>query len=168
MTRSEKKLFVQTFAQSFGEHSCMIVVRQSSLSASAVSLLRRNARSGGVTFQVVKNNLAKRIFQGEKTMAQEWFKGPLGVIFAQDPVAAAKVVEEFSKKREADFYPIGGFVDGTVITRAEIKQLSELPSLPQLRAQLLGVLNAPATKLLRTLKEPGASLVRVLDAYGKK
>jgi len=95
-------------------------------------------------------------------------QGAFGVIFAQDPVAAAKVVEEFSKKREADFYPIGGFVDGTVITRAEIKQLSELPSLPQLRAQLLGVLNAPATKLLRTLKEPGASLVRVLDAYGKK
>lgn len=168
MTRSEKNLFVQTFAQSFGEHACMIVVRQSGLSASAVTTLRRNARSGGVTFQVVKNNLAKRIFQGDHASVQDWFKGPLGVILAQDPVAAAKVVEEFSKKRETEFYPIGGLFQGKVVTRAEIKQLSELPGLPQLRAQLLGALNAPAVKLLRTMKEPSAAFVRVLSAYINK
>jgi len=156
MNRSEKELFVQNFTQTVRDHSCMIVVHQARLSAGSVATLRRNARSSGVRFQVVKNNLAKRVFQDDAGEVSEWFKGPLGVFFAQDLVAASKVVGNFSKKREADFYAIGGVADGKIITRTEIERLAALPSMLELRAQLLSVLDA------------GSRFARVLSAYVTK
>lgn len=168
MTRSEKKLFVEKFAESCGSYPCMIVVRQVGLSAEAFTQLRKSARSGGASFQVVKNNLAKRAFLDNETGAQEWFKGPLGVFFSQDPVAASKVIEEFSKKRESNFYPIGGILNGKNLSKEDIKQLATLPSLDQLRGQILSLINGPASKLVRTVKEPGQALARVLSSYIKK
>jgi len=168
VTRSEKKLFVEKFSESCGSYPCMIVVRQVGLSAEAFTQLRKSARSGGASFQVVKNNLAKRAFLNDENGAQEWFKGPMGVFFSQDPVSASKVIEEFSKKREKNFYPIGGILNGKSLSKEDIKHLATLPSLDQLRAQFIGLLNAPASKLLRTFKEPSQSLVRVLSAYIKK
>ena len=168
MTRSEKKLFVEKFSESCGSYPCMIVVRQVGLSAEAFTQLRNSARSGGASFQVVKNNLAKRAFLNDASGAQEWFKGPMGVFFSQDPVSASKVIAEFSKKRESNFYPIGGILNGKNLSKEDISQLATLPSLDQLRGQILSLLNGPASKLVRTIQEPGQSLARILSAYNKK
>jgi large subunit ribosomal protein L10 len=167
MNRSEKKLFVEKFSESYGSHPCMIVVRQVGLSADAFAKLRKSARSGGASFQVVKNNLAKRAFLGDDSGVREWFKGPMGVFFTQDPVSASKIIEEFSKKREDKFYPIGGILNGKSLSKEDIKRLATLPSLDQLRGQILSLISGPASSLLRTVKEPSQALVRVLSAYNK-
>jgi large subunit ribosomal protein L10 len=166
VTRSEKKLFVEKFSESCGSYPCMIVVRQVGLSAEPFSLLRRNVRSAGAHFQVVKNNLAKRVF--DDGGVQEWFKGPLGIIFSQDPVSASKVIEEFSKKREANFHPIGGILNGKNLSKEDIKKLATLPTLDQLRGQIVGLISSPASMLLRTIKEPSRGFVGTLGAYIKK
>ena len=166
MTRSEKKLFVEKFLESCGSYPCMIVVRQVGLSAGPFSQLRKNMRSAGALFQVVKNNLAKRVF--DDSGVQEWFKGPLGVIFSQDPVSVSKVIEEFSKKREASFYPIGGVLNGRNLSKEDIKKLATLPTLDQLRGQILGLVMSPASKLVRTIKEPSRGVVGTLGAYIKQ
>jgi large subunit ribosomal protein L10 len=168
VNRSEKKLFVEKFSESCGSYPCMIVVRQVGLSASAVSLLRKSARAGGVVFQVVKNNLAKRAFEGDASGIRDCFKGPLGVFFSQDPVAASKIIDDFSKKREDSFYPIGGILNNKNLSREDIKRLATLPTLDQLRSQILGMLMAPATKLVGTINAPAQSLVRVMSAKNKK
>jgi len=168
VNRSEKKLFVEKFSESCGSYPCMIVVRQVGLSASAVSLLRKNARAAGVVFQVVKNNLAKRAFEGDSSDIRECFKGPLGVFFSQDPVAASKIVDDFSKKREANFYPLGGILNNKSLSRVDIGRLATLPSLDQLRGRIMGVIMAPASNLVGTINAPAQSLVRVVSAKNKK
>lgn len=168
VNRSEKKLFVEKFSESCGSYPCMIVVRQVGLSADAVSQLRKSAKAGGVAFQVVKNNLAKRAFLNDESGIREWFKGPLGVFFSQDPVAASKIIDDFSKKREDKFYPLGGLLDGKNLSSGDIKRLATLPSLDQLRGQILSLINGPASKLVRTIKEPSQALARVLSAHIKK
>ena len=101
MTRSDKKKFVEDFQEIFSANGCMLVVRQVGLAASAVSELRRSAHKMGITFQVIKNRLARRCFD-ETAHAEltNLFSGPTGVFFAKDPVETAKLIHSFSKKRE--------------------------------------------------------------------
>jgi large subunit ribosomal protein L10 len=95
------------------------------------------------------------------------FVEPTGIAYAADPVASAKVAAEFSKQNQK-FVIVGGFLGKTLLNEEGVKALATIPSLDELRAQLLGVLGAPATKLARTLNAPAVGLATVLDAYRRK
>jgi len=94
--------------------------------------------------------------------------GPVGIFFSENPVAIAKIIEDFTKKREDKFFPLSGVLSGNVLSSSDIKKLASLPTLEALRAQLLGLINAPAKKLLSTLQEPSSRVVRVLSGYVQK
>ena len=138
------------------------------MSVAQITDLRAKARSQGVYVRVVKNTLAKRAVEGtEFACLQETLKGPLILAFSrEDPGAAARVFKDFAKgndKLVTKAVAIGGVLYGP----ADLDRLASLPTLDQARAILLGVLQAPAAKLVRTLAEPPALVARVLAARAK-
>jgi large subunit ribosomal protein L10 len=138
------------------------------MSVAQITELRAKARSQGVYVRVVKNTLAKRAVEGtEFACLRESLKGPLILAFSrEDPGAAARVFKEFAKgndKLVTKAVAIGGALYGP----ADLDRLASLPTLDQARAILLGVLQAPAAKLVRTLAEPPALVARVLAARAK-
>ena len=138
------------------------------MSVAQITELRAKARSQGVYVRVVKNTLARRAVEGtEFACLKETLKGPLILAFSrEDPGAAARVFKDFAKGNEklvTKAVAIGGALYGP----ADLERLASLPTLDQARAMLLGVLQAPAAKLVRTLAEPPALVARVLAARGK-
>jgi large subunit ribosomal protein L10 len=159
---------VDELGQIFAESGSVVVARYTGLTVAEMSDLRRRFGSAGSKFKVIKNRLAKIALDNSGNgAAREMFVEPTGIAYSPDPVAPAKVAAEFAKQHQK-FVIIGGFLGKTVLDDKEIKALATIPSLDELRAQLLGVLSAPASKLARTLNAPGTGLATVLDAYRRK
>jgi large subunit ribosomal protein L10 len=131
--------------------------------------LRKNARNAGVYMRVVKNTLARRAVEGtEFECMQDTLKGPILLAFAkEDPGAAARVIKDFAKEHDA-LKAVSLSAGGQVMPGSDLAMLADLPTLDQARAMLLGVLNAPMSKLVRTLAEPPAMLARTLSARGEQ
>jgi len=137
------------------------------LSVLQMTEFRAMARSEGVYVRVIKNTLAKRAIEGtDFECLGEVLQGPLLLAFSrEDPGAAARVIQEFAKKNE-DLTTKAVAIGGTLYGAEDLDRLASLPNLDQARAMLLGVIQAPLTKLVRTLAEPPAMLARVLGARG--
>ena len=143
----------------------VIVAEYRGLNVERVTQLRSKARKSGVYLRVLKNTLARRAVQGTPfEKLSEQMVGPLMYGISQDPVAGAKVLSEFAKENEL-FVIKAGAMPGSVMSAKDIKALAQLPSREELLATLLGTLQAPMTKLVRTLNEVPGKLVRTLAAY---
>lgn len=131
--------------------------------------LRAKARSNGVYVRVVKNTLARKAVEGtEFECLKDALKGPLILAFSQDdPGAPARIVKEFAKTNDK-LVTKAVAIGGTLYGAKDLDRLASLPTLDQARAMLLGVFNAPMSKLVRTLAEPGALVARVLAARGRE
>jgi large subunit ribosomal protein L10 len=117
---------------------------------------------------VAKNRLAMRALEGTQAAGiSDLFKGPTGIAYSDDPVAAPKVLVAYAKENEK-LKILGGVAVGSVLNAEGVKALAELPSLDQLRAKLLGLLQAPATRIAGVLQAPAGQLARVLSAYANK
>jgi large subunit ribosomal protein L10 len=124
-------------------------------------------RAAGANFKVTKNRLARRALAGTKfEPLSSMFTGPTAIAFSRDPVAAAKVAVEFANKNEK-LRIIGGGLNDQQLDVAGVKSLATLPSLDELRAKIIGLLQTPATRIAAVLQAPGAQLARVLGAYAK-
>ena len=168
MDRAEKIELVADLNKSFAETHLIVVTQQSGMTVSEASDLRRQMRDAGASYKVTKNRLTRRALEGTKFEAlQSLFIGPTAIAVSEDPVAAAKVCVEFAKKNEK-LTIIGGALDGEVLDPARINALAKLPSLDGLRAILISVLQAPATKLAGVTQAPAATLARVFSAYGSQ
>ena len=143
----------------------VIVAEYRGLNVERVTQLRSKARKSGVYLRVLKNTLARRAVQGTPfEKLSEQMVGPLMYGISQDPVAGAKVLSEFAKENEL-FVIKAGAMPGSVMSAKDIKALAQLPSREELLATLLGTLQAPMTKLVRTLNEVPGKFVRTLAAY---
>lgn len=134
-----------------------------------LDVLRAKLREIGAEYHVVKNTLGRRAFEeAGYEISDELFLGSTAVGFAfEDSPGAAKAISDFAS--DVDFVKLkGGYLGDRFIDKNEIKALADLPPLPVMRAQLLGVLNAPASKLVRTLAEPGRGLASVVRAFSEK
>ena len=152
----------------FGTSGLMVVARNKGLTVSQVNDLRRKMRAAGASFKVAKNKLARLALEGtDYTGISDMLTGPTALGTSKDPVAAAKVIVAFAKDNEK-LEIVGGAMGATVLDVNGVKALAELPSLDELRAKLLGLINAPATKVVRVVSEPAAKLARVFAAYGDK
>ncbi|WP_395000265.1 50S ribosomal protein L10, partial [Sphingomonas sp.] len=130
--------------------------------------LRLKMRDAGAQFKVAKNKLAVIALEGTRYgPIGEMLTGPTALATSIDPVAAAKVAVEFAKTN-AKLEIVGGAMGDTLLDVAGVMALAALPSLDQLRAKLIGLIQAPATKIARTINEPGAQLARVFGAYAAK
>ncbi len=168
MDRTEKREFVAELAAVFAETSMVVVTRNKGLTVAEVTNLRRRMREAGVNFKVAKNRLAMLALEGTRFDGiKPLLKGPTALAWARDPVAAAKTAVEFAKTNDK-FEVLGGALGAQTLDAAGIKALSELPSLDQLRAGLVGMLQTPATRIAGVLAAPGGQIARVLAAYAKR
>lgn len=146
----------------------IIVNQQLGLNADQTRALRVAMRKEGVGLKVAKNKLVKHVIEKGKFAALEKFlHGPTALAYSKDVVAAAKASVAFAKKNEK-FKVIGGIMNGEVIDEAKIRVLASLPSLDQLRGKIVGLLQAPATKIACVLQAPAGQVARVLAARGRQ
>ena len=168
MDRSEKANLVEELKRVFSETSVVVVTRNLGLSVAQSTDLRLKMRDAGAQFKVTKNRLA--LIALEETRYKpigELLTGPTALATSGDPVAAAKVAVDFAKANDK-FEIVGGAMGDTVLDVEGIKALAALPSLDELRAKIVGLIQAPASKIARTVNEPGAQLARIFSAYAAK
>ena len=168
MDRSQKEALVAALNQLFEGTSLVVVTQQSGLTVAESSQLRQQMREAGASYRVAKNRLTRRALEGTKFEAlQSLFTGPTAIATSEDPVAAAKVCVGFAKKNEK-LTIVGGALGSDVLDVSGVETLAKLPSLDELRATLIGLLQAPATKLAGVAQAPAGQLARVLSAYGSQ
>lgn len=168
MDRSQKADLVTELKCVFTETSVVVVTRNLGLSVAQSTDLRLKMRDAGAQFKVTKNRLALIALEGSKySPIGDLLTGPTALATSVDPVAAAKVAVDFAKTTDR-FEIVGGAMGDTILDVNGIKALAALPSLDQLRATIIGLVQAPATKIARTVSEPGAQLARVFGAYAAK
>jgi large subunit ribosomal protein L10 len=170
MNRTEKQQLIEELHGEFKDSQSAVLVEFKGLSVPAVTEFRRKVKASGSRYRVVKNSLALRAAKDtplEKLAPK--FEGTTGVAYTgDDPVGLAKVLVDFAKDHPA-LSVKGGLVSGSQVLDAEgVKALSTMPGLPEMRARLLGLLQAPASRLVRLLGTPATQLVRVLKAHGEK
>ncbi len=165
MDRIEKREFVAELSAVFADTSMVVVTRNDGMTVADVTALRVKMRAAGASFKVAKNRLALLALEGTRFDGlKPLMKGPTAISWSADPVAVAKAAVDFAKTNEK-FVLVGGSLGTQVLDVAGVKALAELPSLDSLRAKLLGLINAPATRIAGVLQAPGAQLARVFAAY---
>ena len=168
MDRSQKADSVAQLNAVFNESGVVVVTRNLGLSVGQSTALRTKMREVGASYKVAKNRLARLALKDtDYTGIEAYLTGPTALAYSADPVAAAKAVVDFAKTNDK-LEIVGGAMGDTVLDVNGIKALAELPSLDQLRATIVGLIQAPATKIARTVSEPGAQLARVFGAYAAK
>lgn len=161
--RAEKESVVEELGHIFAQSGSVVVAQYAGLTVAQLEDLRNRLRVVGGTFRVAKNRLAKlALKETNEGVGQDMFTFPTGIAFANDPIAAPKVVMEYIKAHDK-LVVIGGLIGKSVVDAKGIEQLSKMPSIQELRVKLLGVLNAPGNKLVRTLNEPAGQFVRQLS-----
>ena len=164
MNREEKAELINTLQSTFAEATSVVIAHQVGLTVAESSELRAKMREAGAGFKVTKNRIAKIAVQGTKDeVLADMFTGPTAVGTSADPVAAAKTLVEFAKSNDKVTI-VGGTLDGALLDKAGVEALATMPSLDELRAKLVGLVNAPAAKLARIAQVPAGDLARVIQA----
>jgi large subunit ribosomal protein L10 len=165
--RAQKQELTASLHQDLTDTVCVVITHQTGLSVAEVTQLRRQMRSAGASYRVTKNRLVRRALEGTPFAAlAPLFTGPTAIAFSQDPVAAAKAAVEYAN-RNTKLTIVGGGLSGQVLDQAAVRGLATLPSLDELRGKLIGLIQAPATKLAMLLQTPGGQLARVLAAHAE-
>jgi len=168
MDRDTKVEAVADLKQIFAGAGVVVVTHYAGLTVADMNRLRGRMAEAGANFKVIKNRLAKIALVGATCDGiRDLFAGPTAIAFSTDPVAAPKVAAGFAKENEK-LVILGGAMGATVLDANGVKALAELPSLDELRAKLLALINTPATRIAGVLKAPGGQLARVIAAYGAK
>ncbi len=168
MDRSQKTDAVAALNANFRQVGVVVVTRNQGLTVAQSTVLRGKMRDAGATYKVSKNKLAKIALEGtDYAGLSDLLTGPVGLASSADPVAAAKAAVDFAKTNDK-FEIVGGAMGSQILDAEGVKALASLPSLDELRAKLVGLLVAPATKLATITQAPAAQLARVLSAYAEK
>ncbi len=166
--RAAKKEAVEQLNGVFKTTSVAVVAQYSGLTVAQMQKLRMQMKQAGASVKVSKNRLAKIALEGTDVVAiGPMLKGPTVIATSDDPVAAPKVAVEFAKANEK-FVIIGGSMGKTVLNVDGVKALASLPSLDELRAKIVGLLVAPATKIAQLANAPAGKVARVIQAHASK
>lgn len=168
MDRSQKSEAVAQLNEVFNEMGVVVVTRNLGLTVDQSTDLRTKMRDAGASYKVAKNRLAKlAIKDTDYTGLEEYLSGPVGLAWSQDPVSAAKIAVDFAKSNDK-LEIVGGSMGAQVLDEAGIRALAAMPSLDELRGKIVGLVNAPATKVAQLANAPAAKLARVFGAYAAK
>jgi large subunit ribosomal protein L10 len=166
--RAEKKEAVAILHEVFAKTSVVVVAQYSGLTVAQMQRLRKQMKQAGARVQVAKNRLAKIALDGTDVASiGPLLKGPTLIAHSRDPVAAAKAAVAFAKDNDK-FVLLGGAMGKTALNVDGVKSLATMPSLDELRAKLVGLITAPATKLAQLANAPAAKVARVVSAYANK
>jgi large subunit ribosomal protein L10 len=166
--RAEKSTLVASLHQTFKTAGVIVVAHNNGLTATQVLDLRNKMAAAGATIKVAKNSLTKLALDGTDAAGiKNLFVGPTVLAYGADPVTAPKIAADFAKGNEK-FVLLGGALGTQVLDANAVKALAALPSLDQLRAKLVGMIQTPATRIAGVVAAPASQLARVLNAYATK
>jgi len=166
--RTQKAELVASLHDTFDQAEMVVVTHNLGLTVSQMEDLRTQLREAGAQFKVTKNRLTRLALKDTKFEGiADLFSGPTGIAYSTDPVAAAKVAVKFAKGNN-NFEVVGGALGAEALDVASVQALATLPSLDELRGKLVGLLQAPATKVAGVLQAPAAQLARVCSAYASQ
>ena len=166
--RAQKSELVSGLGEVFSNTGVVVVAHYSGLNVAQMTALRSRMRDAGASLKVAKNRLVKLALKGtDAEHISDLFQGPTVIAYSADPVAAPKVAADFAKTNDK-FVILGGAMGRTNLDRQGVEALATLPSLDELRARLVGMINTPATRLAVVLQAPAGQLARVFGAYAKK
>jgi len=149
----------------FSTVGTVVVAHYAGLTVAQMQNLRKQAKQAGTTVKVAKNRLAKIALEGTDVASiGPLLQGPTVIAYSNDPVGASKVAVDFAKGHEK-FVILGGAMGTTTLNPDGVKALAQLPSLDELRAKLVGLVQAPATKIAQVVTAPAAKVARVVQAY---
>lgn len=164
MDRAGKEELVAQYGGIFENAGVIVVAHYSGLSVPQMDDLRNQMAEVGGTVKVTKNRLVKLALAGtENESVSEYFTGPTAIAYSDDPVAAPKIAAKFAKEND-NLVILGGVMGSTALDAASVKNLASLPSLDELRGQLVGLINSPATKVAGVLQAPAGQLARIMGA----
>jgi large subunit ribosomal protein L10 len=165
MDRSQKADAVAQLNAVFNEVSVVVVTRNLGMSVAQSTELREKMREAGASYKVAKNRLAKLALKDTDYVGiDEFLTGPTALAWSTDPVAAAKAAVDFAKTNDK-LEIVGGSMGTQVLDEAGVKALASMPSLDELRGTIVGLVNAPATKIAQVVNAPANKLARVFGAY---
>lgn len=168
MDRAQKKEMVTSLNRVFSETGVVVITRNHGLTVAQVTDLRNKMRAAGASYKVAKNKLARIALEGTQyEPISDMLVGPTALATSNDAVAVAKAASDFAKSNDK-LEIVGGAMGSTLLDANAVRQLAALPSLDQLRARIVGLVQAPATKLVQIVQAPAGQLARVLGAYAAK
>lgn len=165
ITREKKEAMLAQYAELLSRSQAVIITRYGGLNMPQLDKVRRQIRESQGEFHVVKNTLAWRALQSAGySVPEEWLVGQTAFSFCfKDPAATAKAVSELSKELEP-FQIVGGLLNGRPIDKAQVEALAALPPLDTLRAQVIGLLAAPATGVVSAINAVLSGVLYALQA----
>lgn len=168
MDRSQKEDVVSHMNSALSVAGSFVVAHYSGLTVAQMTDLRSRMRDAGATVKVAKNRLVKLAIEGtDAAVAKDLFVGPTVIAYSEDPIAAPKIAAQFAKENQK-YIILGGAMGTTKLDENGVKALAEMPSLDELRAKIVGVINAPASNIARIVGAPAGSLARVIQAHADK
>ena len=168
MNREQKELFVQNLKSIIADNSLVLVFHYRGMSMTDMTDLRVQSFNSGCNIKVTKNRLTKLALEGsDKAALSEFFNGPTAIAYSSDPVQLTKLLTNFAKNN-SNLVILGGIMDNEILSVEKIEILSKLPSLEEIRAQLIGLISSPAQKIASVLTVPSGDLARVFNAYSNK
>jgi large subunit ribosomal protein L10 len=166
--RAAKKELISTMSGVFKDTNVVVVAHYAGLTVAQMQNLRKQMKQAGAIAKVTKNRLAKLALEGtDAAVVVPLLKGPTIIAHSRDPIAAPKVAADFAKAHDK-FVILGGSMGKTALDANGVKALAALPSLDELRARIVGLIQAPATKIAQVVNAPAAKLARVVQAFAKK
>jgi large subunit ribosomal protein L10 len=166
--RAQKRELVSTLNQAWKGTGVMVVAHYKGMTVTQMTEFRKRMKEAGGAVKVAKNKLARLALKDTDAEGiSDLLNGQTCVAYSEDPVSAAKVSVKYSRENDK-LVILGGAMGKTVMDVNAVKALADLPSLDQLRATLIGLIQSPATKIARVLAEPGSMLARVIQAQGAK
>jgi len=167
MDRAQKTETIEALKGVFDKAGAVVVAHYAGITVKQMEDLRHRLRQEGAALKVVKNTLVQKALAGAGDDALNMFSGPVAIAFGPDAVSAAKVSMQYAKDNDK-FIVVGGLMGAQVLDAKGVDTLAKLPSLDELRARLVGLLNAPATRIAGVLQAPAGQLARVINAYAVK
>ena len=168
MNRNEKTDLVNNLHDTFDNAASVVIVHWIGLTVEESTNLRTKMRNQNCNFKVTKNRIARIALKDTKYQHMDsMFKGPTAIGSSSDPVMAAKILVDYAKENEK-LVIIGGGLEDKALSRTDVEALAKLPSLNELRGKLVGLLQAPASKILRLSVEPASQVLRTISQKSKQ
>ena len=168
MNRTEKAQLIEDLSKSVSASSVVLVAHYKGLTVANLTNLRMKIREAGAGFRVTKNKLTQIALKNTPfEHVSDMFVGPTAIAYSSDPVTVAKVITEFAKANDK-LVILGGAFGANMLDASGVDMLSKLPSLDELRAKIIGLISAPATKIAAILQTPGGQVARVIGAHSRK
>ena len=168
MTKDQKKVYIEEMTKQFESSKAVMVTHYQGLTMPQIDELRSKMREHGIIFKITKNRITKLAL--EKTRCKDLanlFTGPTAVAFGDDAIMSARILSKFAKDNQ-NLKLIGGIMENEVLDHAGVQNVATLPTLDEARANIVGILNAPASKLVSILLAPGSKIANLARAKSLK